>query len=467
MPWGDIEKYYNRDLDESRGAPAKSSRIALGALIIKEKLGLSDRETVDQILENPYLQYFLGFNEYQEEPPFDASMMVHFRKRLSAEYLSEINEKMILNQKEIDSGNSEKDDKNNPPTHKGKLLTDATCAPNDIRFPTDLSLLNEAREKSEAIIDVLHESLRGKEKKVRTYRKKARKQYLSVTKRKKKGANIYRKANRQQLGYLKRNLGYIGELSEKVSLNKLSRREYKTLLVITELHRQQNEMHITHKHSVSDRIVSISQPHVRPIVRGKIAASTEFGAKITVSLVDGMAYLDRLSWDNYNEGGDLIDQIEFYKKRFNCYPESVHADKIYRTRQNIKYCKELGVRFSGRPLGRPSKDVAKTKKNAKQTYQDEVDRIPIEGKFGQCKRRFGLGRIMAKLAQTSASMISLSLLVANLEKVLCAFILYLNIRGLLADLLHYFQEKHATFKCNINATLKILFLTKNKRPVFC
>ena len=71
MPWGDIEKYYNRDLDESRGAPAKSSRIALGALIIKEKLGLSDRETVDQILENPYLQYFIGFNEYQEEPPFD------------------------------------------------------------------------------------------------------------------------------------------------------------------------------------------------------------------------------------------------------------------------------------------------------------------------------------------------------------------------------------------------------------
>jgi hypothetical protein len=77
---------------------------------------------------------------------------------------------------------------------------------------------------------------------------------------------------------------------------------------------------------VSDRIVSISQPHVRPIVRGKLSAPVEFGAKISVSVVQGFCFVDRLSWDNYNESGDLKGQIEKFKNRFGHYPSSVHAD---------------------------------------------------------------------------------------------------------------------------------------------
>jgi len=79
IPWLEFEDEYASIFSEEVGAPAKSFRMALGALIIKEKLGISDRETVEQIKENPYLQYFIGMSSYSQDTPFDASMLVHFR----------------------------------------------------------------------------------------------------------------------------------------------------------------------------------------------------------------------------------------------------------------------------------------------------------------------------------------------------------------------------------------------------
>ncbi|NUN88190.1 transposase, partial [Coprococcus comes] len=102
-------------------------------------------------------------------------------------------------------------------------------------------------------------------------------------------------------------------------------------------------------------IVSISQPHVRPIVRGKTRAPVEFGAKVAVSVVDGYAMIEKLHWDNYNEALTLQESVEAYRKRYGVYPEAVLADQIYRNRQNRRYCKEHGIRLSGPPLGRPSK----------------------------------------------------------------------------------------------------------------
>ena len=125
---------------------------------------------------------------------------------------------------------------------------------------------------------------------------------------------------------------------------------------------------------------------------------------------------DRLGWDNYNESLDLADQIRSCKNRFGCYPASVHADNIYRNRTNIKFCKKHGIRLPGPSLGRPPKDTPKRAKIRKQTRQNEIDRIPIEGKFGQAKRRFSPSMIMSKLAETSETAIAVIFLVMNLEK---------------------------------------------------
>ncbi len=96
IPWSEFESGYAEKFSESMGAPAKPFRMALGALIIKEKLGISDRETVEQIKENPYLQYFIGMSSYSNKPPFEASMMVYFRERINMDYVKKINQKMVL-----------------------------------------------------------------------------------------------------------------------------------------------------------------------------------------------------------------------------------------------------------------------------------------------------------------------------------------------------------------------------------
>mgnify|MGYP001816000474 CR=1 FL=1 len=426
IPWEEFEPGYAKAASKSSlGPPAKSVRVALGALIIKERLGASDEETVEQIRENPYLQYFLGYKEYTDEPPFDPSMFVYFRKRFSQEWLSGLNEKIaqkaLKEEKETSkpkrsSKNNDDDSGTSSGANNGKLLVDATCTPADITFPTDLKLLNTAREKSEEFIDILHRPWKGKQKKPRTYRKRARKEYLSASKSKKMAGNKRRKVLRKQLGYLKRNLKNIDKLSTQTSLLKLTPRQYKNLLVIHEVYRQQQWMYDHQENRIDDRIVSISQPHVRPIKRGKAGAATEFGAKISASLVDGHCFVDRISWDAYNESGDLIGQIESFRERFGHYPESVHADQIYRNRENRNYCKIHNIRLSGPPLGRRPSDLERQREIKKQARQDELDRMPIEGKFGQVKRRFSLARVMCKLAKTSETAIMVAFLVINLEK---------------------------------------------------
>ena len=430
IPWAQFEDRYKKNFSRSgTGHPALSVRMALAALIIKEELGVSDRLCVEQITENPYLQYFCGLKSFITEPPFDASMFVHFRKRFPAEVLSEVNnaiaEKMRGDQDPPEPsqppvGNTETKNGQKPSLNSGQLLVDATCAPADITYPTDIKLLNKAREKSEQIIDVLHEARGRGYKKPRTYRQRARKQFLSVTKDKRMSRKKIRKCLRQQLGYLRRNLNSIDQLGQHQGFTMLGCRQYKKLLVISEVFRQQQWMYENRSHRIDDRIVSISQPHVRPIKRGKAAADTEFGAKVSISLVDGISFVDHISWDNYNESGDLIAQIESYRKRYGCYPESVHADKIYRNRENRRYCKQHQIRLSGPRLGRPPKvtqENAKTLQAAKQqARQDEIDRNAVEGKFGQGKRRYSLNRIMTKLSFTSETAIMISFLVMNLKR---------------------------------------------------
>ena len=442
IPWELVEEIYVSKLRSNIGAPAHSARMAFGSLLIKERLGLSDEETVAQIMENPYLQYFIGLKEFQKKAPFDSSQMVYFRKRFTAEAVDQINEAIAVApvRKKLKESDAPRSTANTPPKdicssqkgepeqlkektkNQGKLLVDATCTPADVAYPTDLNLLNKAREKAEKIIDVLHAARTDGAPKPRTYRKKARKQYLAVARSKRPGRKKVRKAIGQQLRFLRRDLGHIDTLTGHVSLTILPSRQYRDLLVINEVYRQQKAMYEGKVHRIDDRIISISQPHIRPIKRGKVVADTEFGAKISISLVHGYAFTERISWNNFNEGVDLIEIIKKYHKRFDVYPESVHADKIYRNRENLKYCRKHGIRLSGPPLGRPRKETSENHEELKaarrQTRQDELDRIPVEGKFGQGKRRFGLGRIMAKLANTSTSVIVLNILVMNLEKLL-------------------------------------------------
>src|SRR5690625_723619 len=186
IPWAEIEEEYIKRLgDASQGSKAYSVRLALGSLIIKEKMGLSDEETVLSITENPYLQYFIGLHAFQEKAPFDSSSMTHFRKRFDADFINELNERIVQKQQQSSFQKSSKNDPSDnddgtppagglynsqqiqPPHPQGKLMLDAACAAADMTYPTDFGVLNNARENRAGIIYAHQATLVGNQRKPR------------------------------------------------------------------------------------------------------------------------------------------------------------------------------------------------------------------------------------------------------------------------------------------------------------
>jgi len=365
--------------------------------------------------------------------------MVCFRKRLPETVVNDCNERIVRhgltvvrsaesrNDDDGDQGSGSANSGNQQApasqgsTNQGSLLIDATCVPADIRYPTDLSLLNEAREVTEKLIDAMHTLVRNAfGHKPRTHRKKARQQFLAVAKKKRPRISKIRKAIKQQLGHLERNLASIDALIARgASLLAAGRHCYQKLLVVSELVRQQRILYHSDSRSIPHRIVSLSQAHIRPIVRGKARCNVEFGAKISISVTgNGFTFLDRLSYDPYNEEEDLKVQARAYRRRHGYYPMVICADQIYRTRANRAFCLRHGIRLSGPRLGRPKNDPVLVAEEKRQFLDDQRQRNAVEGKIGQGKRNDGLSLIREKLAVTQGSAIAPNVLVMNLEKLL-------------------------------------------------
>lgn len=442
LPWDDLISIYRKYFPQKEtGRPDLSPRIVLGSVIIKHMCDLDDRETVDQISENIYMQYFLGYSSFSDTPPFDPSLFVEFRKRLGLEQINAINERILQAKRDMEAKkypSKNQNDNDVEPPHKGSLIVDATACPQDIAYPTDLNLLEDARRKSEELMDIAFE-LSSLEKKPRNYRENARKDYLKTAQKKNKSRKEIRTANKKQLGYLRRNIASINMILDYCDEIPFDKKQYKYWFVIQHLYEQQRMMYDTNTHSVEHRIVSIHQPHVRPIVRGKSNAKVEFGAKINVALVDGFAFLDDHSWDAYNEGTRLQTCVEKHKVRFGYYPKEVLVDKIYCTRVNRTYLKELGITLKAKPLGRPSKEALSNRVSP-------GERNPIEGKFGQAKVAYGLDRVRARLADTSESWVASIILVLNLVNLAeavryCLKIIWSKI--LMKDIICRFDLKYA------------------------
>ena len=220
---------------------------------------------------------------------------------------------------------------------------------------------------------------------------------------------------------LHRNLAALETLLNELSnpAIPLSPKKLKQYWVIQQVFSQQTDMYSTKSHRCDDRIVSIHQPHVRPIIRGKLNKSVEFGAKISVSLTPkGLAKVDHLRWDAFNEGGDLETQVEVYQRQYGYYPETVVADLVFGTQKNRTYLKDKGIRYACKALGRPKKETEQNREQLKRDKQqrqaDYRQRIPIEGKFGQGKCAYGLNQVPDKTARTSEAWINSIFFVMNL-----------------------------------------------------
>ena len=268
VPWDEFAKAYYSVMSADQGTPAKPARLMVGAVIIKHRQRWTDEETVLQIQENPYLQFFCGFSGFTLEQPFAPSLFVEIRKRMGATVYEQFEQSIetklseILKKRDKKAKQPNRSDKNSSGSGdgstegksaiertgkidettdeietseskdqldkeretleegaevspSGKLVIDATVAEQAIRYPTDLGLLNEAREVSERLIDRLF-PLSGLAKKPRTYRLKARQEFLALVKKRKPWPNTLRRAIRQQLQYLRRNLGHIDAMLDQI-----------------------------------------------------------------------------------------------------------------------------------------------------------------------------------------------------------------------------------------------------------
>ena len=322
IPWNRIEDKYATLFESTTGTLAKPLRMALGSLMIQKEYDFSDRTLVEQLQENPYFQYFIGLPGFQLEAPFAPSLLVEFRKRLTEDILMDINELILKGNDDDDqptSGGGVNEGSDAQEDNKGTLILDATCAPQNIEFPQDINLLNETREKLEGIIDTI--CSRENLNKPRTYRKNARRDYLKLARSKKRTIARIRKAIRQQLQYIRRDRAYLSQFLKQGIV--LSEKESKLLQVLDKVYEQQGFMYDNKVHTIKNRIVSISQPYIRPIVRGKSKAQVEFGAKLDLSIVDGYGRIEKLSFEAYNESEVLADVIEQYKHRTGHYPERI------------------------------------------------------------------------------------------------------------------------------------------------
>jgi len=447
VPWDEMAKVFFVHMSADQGRASIDLRIVLGALLVKHIEGISDEDTIQYIQENVYAQYFVGLPSFQTRAVFSPTLFVEIRKRLGEVGVVHLNDLILRQAHDLgaiehrakpapkkqnkddeppsDSGQGEATTGEiaNKPSgkavnkNKGTLKVDATVAPQHIGYPTDTRLLNDARQWCEELIDKLY--LQGAlwSKKPRTYRRNARKDYLAFAKKKKASKKKIRKATSQQLNYVRRNLKHLhqmlDELEDAAIACPWTHYDWRRFWVIQELFRQQQIMYKDGRRRVDDRIVNLAQPFVRPIKRGKAGKPTEFGAKINVSETEGFARMDRIDFDNFNEGTGLIDQVEAYKLLYGYYPELVLADKIYLTRANRKYLKDNDIRNSGAPLGRKPQ-WSKHEKDKRRKEQNK--RAHIEGKFGQAKSKYGLDDIQTRRIDTSYACIGLILLALNVLK---------------------------------------------------
>jgi hypothetical protein len=268
--------------------------------------------------------------------------------------------------------------------------------------------------------------------------------FLNYSKKKRKSKGAHRMMNRKLLEALNRNINQKHKDLDGFDIFPFLYKEQRMLWVISTLYQQQKEMYDNKTHSCLHRIVSIFQPQVRPIPRGKSAAQVEFGSKLGVSLDNGFARINTFSWDAYSEGKDLIKQVEGYKELHGYYPDLVQVDKAYSTKENRKWLKERNIRITAPPLGRKPK-IQENAYQKRKKKKEAAERNHIEAKFGQGKNGYRLNQIRARLKNTSESWVACIFFVMNLinyQKKIIYYAFFLLIEKLFC----FCSQKNASLK---------------------
>ena len=292
------------------------------------------------------------------------------------------------------------------------MYTDATCYESEMRYPTDQKLLWECIEKGYALM--CEASRKLEVHRPRTKFLDVEKANLTYRKQRKHTKSQTRKITRRLLDLLGKILREMRKMErEHQDIKLFTDREKQTIDIITKVYRQQcNHFQSGDaRESIPNRIVSVSKPYVRPIVRGKETKNVEFGAKCNNILVDGISFIEKLSFNAFNEGARLPHCIKMHRRLFGMDAKKIGGDTSYAGTANRDLCKELKIQTSFVKRGKPFKEM-----NEKDFVRQELARVratAMEGSFGTQKEHYSMRRIKARRKETEILYIFFGIHTAN------------------------------------------------------
>lgn len=398
IPFDDLSKHIPKPKRAVSGKGCKpwfDVKGGIGLQVLKSYFRCSDALLVEQINGNWQMQMFCGIQLLPNEQIKDADIVGRWRSYLG-QYLD-------VDKMQISCVRHWKPYMQH--THVG--FCDATVYESYIEYPTDAKLLWKS------CCDVLQmiklSRKKGKLRDTRINHEKRKSKYLSFARRRKKGKRLSRKTCKWLLKYLQRLIDQLDEMLQKHAIG-LSAYQINRLSIINKLKKQQWQLHFGKQAKVPDRIVSLHKPYVRSIIRGKEVKPVEFGAKVNMLQVDGISFIEHLSYDNFNEGTRLQSTIHLQERYFGaCY--QIGADAIYATNANRKYCTENKIATSFIAKGNEGK--TKEQKSQMRSILGKVRSTVMEGSFGNEKNHYLLSKVKAKTQATEIAWIFFGMMTAN------------------------------------------------------
>lgn len=414
LPWDELCEVPGKYYSHSQGRPTKPSRAKIGLLILKHLYGLSDEELVKQLKGNLHYQYFCDLSPKRAQNFIDPSSLAKFRKTIGLEGIREIDD---IVDKTI-----------NTLSRKGKrgpknkhLIMDTTVAMSPIEYPTDVKLLEKCRRKCVEVIDKAKKY--GVDTIFRTYKRIAKKVVDTHQKLGHHTTKVRRKIQKKLLGWVNRNVKQVEEsqnilkkkltavtdtLKKKV-IDRFIDKTAKTLKTIKNILVQQKEMYRGKK--IKDRIVSVWNDKIRPIVRGKYPNKVEFGPKILLVKKGKFLHLAGVYFDNVNDAQLFDPALDYYKEKWKEAPNSVSTDKGFYSKKNVQRAREEKIKYIA--IQKKGKSAAKEKDSWRKIFY--CLRCSIEAKISLAKRKFGMSHIKYRIDGAEEMWIRLGLMAMNLK----------------------------------------------------
>lgn len=396
IPWGEMVREFGLKEHHKGRCPIFSSQGKIALQFLKSYTQLSDKMLLERINADYQFRFFCGVEVNVAEPLGNFKFLSEIRTELGLKLDIQQVQKVLADAWEGYMPNT------------NTMMEDATCYETYMRYPTDAKLLWEANEWVCKQIKIFSKAIKKRMPRSKFGEQKS--SQLNFSKKKRKTRKQIRKRIKSLLYLLGKLLGQLSDieqmLPEGTELGDVYQRR---LSAITTVLDQQQRLYDGEK--VEGRIVSVDKAYVRPIIRGKETKRVEFGPKVNLVQVDGINFIEHLSFDAFNEGIRLISSVGLVEGLFGKKVEKLAGDNIYANNANRSYCTQNGITTSFVRKGRPSKEEGALKQTRKGLGIERATKM--EGAFGTQKNHYNLNRIKARTEKNEILWVFFGIHMAN------------------------------------------------------